>query len=442
MRLIIFLTSLSLFTLAIDAQENLSVEEAIAIGLKNNYQIQIAKRGVEIAKANNSEAAAGRYPKVDLNVGVQNNLNDQNNPASFINGAFYNGGLNGSLDATWVIFDGYKVDVNKGRLAELQNQSEHNVSLAVEGMMKNIMQAYYQILVQQEQLDVLDQLLDLSRDRIRYQEVRKEFGQAGSFDLLQTQDAYLNDSTTYIIQQYGIETAFRNLNIAMGEEDVEKEYTLTDKLTFEPKPYVFEELQSKLYSNNRNVQNLMINRELAKINTDLQRTTKYPRVSLGGGLGMSGSLFKLFATNPQTGDPFELQNGNASNGYINLGLSYNLYNGGAVKRNIQSAELEVLNAQLNIDDLKRQLSAQLQNLLASYNQQLQLINITDRLLENAQQNIDIAQERFKGGQMNSFDYRAIQLSYLNANQSKLNAILNLKNTEIEIMQLVGDIKVN
>ena len=40
--------------------------------------------------------------------------------------------------------------------------------------------------------------------------------------------------------------------------------------------------------------------------------------------------------------------------------------------------------------------------------------------------------------ISSFDYRSIQLAYINASQSKLRAIFNLKNMDTELVRLIGD----
>ena len=85
------------------------------------------------------------------------------------------------------------------------------------------------------------------------------------------------------------------------------------------------------------------------------------------------------------------------------------------------------------------MSNQLQNALANYNNQLRLVKLTENLIDNAQQNLTIGEERFKGGLITSFDYRNIQLSFVNASQARLNAIFNLKNTEVELMRLTGDL---
>lgn len=291
--------------------------------------------------------------------------------------------------------------------------------------------------MQQEQLKVISDVLLLSRDRIAYQEVRKEFGQATSFDLLQTQDAYLSDSTTLLIQQNNLNNTLRNLNRAMGVDDFTQQYLLTTPLDETPKRYLFNDLQQRMLASNVNLQNSYLNRELAKANTQLRESEKYPILSVDIGASFNENFSKLNAINPQTGEQFGSVNGNAFTGFANVSLVYPIYTGGIRKRNIANAKVEEIVAQLGVEDLKRNLSMQLANNYATYENQLQLIELTDRLLENAARNLEIAEERFKGGLISSFDYRTIQLNYINASQSRLNAYFNLKLTETELIRLTG-----
>ena len=58
-------------------------------------------------------------------------------------------------------------------------------------------------------------------------------------------------------------------------------------------------------------------------------------------------------------------------------------------------------------------------------------------LENASRNLEIAKDRFENGLISSFDYRTIQLGYLNASQSRLEARFNLINSQIALLNLTG-----
>ncbi len=419
------------------AQTPLSLSQAIETGLSNNYQVQISERREAVARNNNSYAAAGRYPSINFNLNSNNALTNQNNPASFINGGFLNGGVTGNIDLAWTVFDGYKVRINKKRFEELEQQSQGNTRQVVETTIQQIILAYQQVLIQMDQLKVLQEVLSLSRDRVAYQEIRREFGQAGTFDILQNTDAYLNDSTNVLIQQQSFLTAVRNLNLAMGVDQINQSYTFTDTLGIEREVYDYESLQTEMYASNIQLQNLLFSRSLASIEREFQESFRYPSVRINTGANATGTLFQLFDDNPQTGEPFPLTAGNSLSYYVNFSASLPLYDAGARKRNIQNAMVEEQITQLSIEDLKRTLSVQLANNLETYRNQLQLLELTEALLRNAQQNLDIAAERFQAGQINSFDYRTIQLAYINGSQSRLNAIFNLKNTETELIRLTG-----
>ena len=101
--------------------------------------------------------------------------------------------------------------------------------------------------------------------------------------------------------------------------------------------------------------------------------------------------------------------------------------------------MEAKIADLTIANQERNLSSQIEDAVANYNDQIRLINLTESLLANARRNMEIAEERFKAAQINSFDYRTIQLSYLNADVARLNSIFNLKMAEMEIDRLTGDL---
>lgn len=430
----------SLFTINLSvAQTSVSLSEAIEIGLANNYQIKIAEKQVAIAQNNNTLKATGRYPVVDFNLSSNNTFNTTNNPASFIpKVTSLNAGLTPSVDAQWVIFDGFTFKINKKRLEQVEEQSEGQVQLAIENTIRSIMLAYYQAIIQKEQLAALESVIDLSRSRIEYQKVKQEFAQAGSFDILQSEDAYLNDSTTLVIQKNSYDIALLNLKLSMGVDDLSTNYIPNESFDISKENYVFEELETEMFSKNQNLKQLYISQQLARLNTELQEANKRsPTISLGTGISLNGNSFWQSGVNPISQEAFGGGLSGNINYYANVTGTYRLYDAGARRRNVQNAKLEEQITQLNVDDLKINLSSQLKITLENYNNQLALVALTERLIASSEKNLEIAEERFKGSLITSFDYRSVQLSYINASQSRLNAIFNLKNTEIELIRLMG-----
>ncbi|MCO6477593.1 MAG: TolC family protein [Phaeodactylibacter sp.] len=425
---------------AVFAQQELSLSQAIETGLANSYQIRITEAREDIAANNNDWAVAGRFPTINLTLNSNNNYRDLSNPGSVLRTSnTVNTGVSPGVEANWTLFNGYRVRYAKEQLEVQEQLSEGNIKITVENTIQSIIQAYYNALVQQEQLDVVQEVLILSRDRVEYQELRKEFGQASTFDILQTQDAYLNDSTNYVLQANTFQTAIRNLNLAMGVDDLNTPYRLADALTYDVDDYRLEDLQQQMLNSNNQLQNQYVNRELASVNTRIQETSLYPTVQMRTGLAYDVALSLGEQQFSFEMEPRELPRVAAKTftGFLNFTASYPIFDAGVRRTRIENAKTEELIAQHNINDLKRTLNNQLANTLATYNTQKRLVEVTTALVENAHRNLEIAEERFRGGLINSFDYRTIQVSYINASQQRLNALFNLKNTETELIRLIG-----
>lgn len=438
-KILLFLLGMGLVSNLMRAQEVLGLADAIAVALEQNYQIRIADQNADIAERNNDWAVAGRFPSLDALLGFNNGYTNINNPASFLPElTSVSTAAIPSVEASMVLFDGFRVQLTKQQLEQVARLSRGSASLAVEQVIQGVILAYYAVLIQQEQLGVLEEVLTLSKDRIAYQETRQAFGQAGSFELLQSRDAYLSDSTNWLLQRNNVDAALRNLNLSMGVSDTEKRYVLTDRLDFSPADYVLPDLEARMLASNLTLQNLAINQELAGINTRLQESTRSATISARAGLTYNWSLSAGTGT-LRTGETLSLDalTANTLNGFVNIGASINLFDGGVRNRRIENARVEEQIAQYNLEDTRLRLHTRLRNTHAAYNNQKALLELSMRLLDNARENLRIAEERLKGGQINSFDYRTIQLGYISAAQGRLNALYNLKNTETELLGLVG-----
>jgi len=424
----------------------LSLSDAVQRGLENNYQIRIATNAVAIAENNDDWALAGRYPTINFSLSPGISFRDNTNPASIVSKSSvfsYNAAPGANLD--WTLFNGHRVRFTKAQSERQVELSAGQLKLQVENTVQQVIQAYNNALVQRDRITVLEQVLQLSRDRIEYQEVRREFGQAGAFDAIQATDAYLNDSTNLVLQQVAYENALRDLFLVIGEENPTLEVQLTDELRAPITLYDREALSQRLLASNRSLQNLLVNRELANLNTKITESAKAPTIGLNAGLSYAWDVQTGTQTFDFGGDqpPNELDLPGVAartlNANVGVIVNYLLFDGGARKRRIETAQLQEINAQLDYEANKQNLLMLLNNTLSTFDNQLQVLSLTEQLIENAGRNLSIAEERFKGGVITSFDYRQVQISYINATFSRLSAMQNLKNTETELLRLTGQI---
>ncbi len=439
-----YIIAINIFLLSfnfVQAQESLNLESAILLGLENNFGIKIADRQIEIAKNSDNWTNAGRTPTIDLNlivpnvVGIANNFNGI--IGSNLSQETYSGSISPSVDANWQIYNGNRNKINKTQLEQQVNQQEQFRQVEVQNSIRDIVKNFYLALFQKERIEVLKTVLQLSEDRIAYENIRKEFGGSSTFNLLQLEDAFLSDSTNLINQENDYNTAVHNLLLSMNVDAQPSDYQLVGKLEHSPVLLSEDELFNQLVSQNVNLQNLLLAERLTMLNTDLTKTSQKPTVNLGSSFNPSGNGFLLFGKNPNTNEKYGFNLGYNINWSVNLSANMRIYDGGLRKQNIQNAQIQEEIARLNTQETERALTQQLRIFIDSYNNQLRVLDIVNARLKNAQRNIEIAEERFKSGQISSFDYRQIQVAYINANFLRSSTLFNIISAKTDIEWITG-----
>lgn len=444
---ILILSLLPFATLRAQDPEPLSLSDAVQVGLSENFGIRIEQQNVEIARTNNTWGAAGRWPTISLGISQNLNLRDVQNAANPFQptGLTISNGFGPSVSVSWVLFDGFRVLANRERLEALERLSRGNAQVVIENAVQGIITQYYLVQLEQERLSVLDKVFQLSKDRYAYVKLRSELGSAVTFDVLQEQNAFLTDSSNYVTQQITAINALRNLNLLMGQE-VGERYRLTDSLEVTPNQYEIEELYERMIASNSNLRNQYINLEIAQADTRLAKTERYPRLSLNinGSYDLSRQDLSQanFPVNPNGGgvsDRALVTNQTTSNYAGGLTLNYLLFDGGRVRRALTNSSTQERISQLQIDELKTSLRNDLVATYDLYNVRQKLLSISQQNVESADLNLSLAEERFRNGTINSFDYRQIQVNYLNTALNNLQAEYNLIESETELLRLTGGI---
>jgi len=425
-----------IFSTVVPAQEQMTLEQAIVIGLENNFRIKVARGNVRIALNNNSWATTGKPPTVDLNGSFTSGLNyDTNN---FVNpdGVAYNGRISASLDAQWIPFNGGRFEATKDILNKQVSQAELQEDVEANTLFRSITQQYYAVLFEKERLEVLREVLQLSRARIEFERIKKEFGTSNSYNILQFETAAMTDSTNLVSQKVQVEIAKRNLYNTLDLSG-NQSYTFPDRLSVESEKLNAEKLKERLSEESFTLKSLMMIDELNRLNSELESRNRKPTLVLGATAGFSETVFKVFKENPQTGEPVPAVFPSNVNIGVSANFNWRLFDGGLALQQQEGARLQTEISKLNLLEAQAELNNQLEILITNYELQQQVLELTDQQINLARRNLEMTMEQFKAGRITSLDYRNVQLQFLNAAFSKVNAIYNLLITKTEIDWLVG-----
>ncbi len=416
----LLLFSCLLLMMNLQAQESLSLSVALEQAMANNYGIIISRAGTEIASINNEWGNAGRYPTIGFDASDNNSYN--------LNGGTYSNRFSAGIGLNWLLFDGFRVQFTKELLEGREALSQGQLAVMLENTIEDVILAYYNVLLQNEQLAVLGHVMQLSSDRYDYEKTKQQLGGSVTYNVLQAQNVYLNDKGNFLNQEVVARNAVRNLNFIMGIEP-DRTWGFTEEFAADTSEYVLSDLMSRMKSSNQVLQNQYTNLLLNETQTDIQRSAYFPSLSLGAGMDLAQSW---------TGSGGDLSAGTGSFApYGNLRLSYDIYAAGARRRSVEIARINEEIARVEIEEMEHALTNELFNLFDYYGVRVELLRVADENLAAAELNMSISEEKYRSGVINSFNYRDIQLIYLTASIRRLQAVFNLISSRTQLTRITG-----
>ena len=412
--------------LTASAQAPLQREGAVALALEHNLGVQIARLNVEQAEVNDAWGAAGALPQIGLNTNLSGAVSDQSeNPTSFIQERLESQSVSIGGQLNWVVFDGLGMFANKRALETLVEQADGQARLIIEQTIAATLQAYDAVLLQQEVLATLDAAVDAAEARLDWMGQRVAFGAAAEFDRLQVESGLLSDRLSRMQQALAVEVAFRALNQLMGQPRNTQWVLSALEL---PSMRDFSRLETLVLSDGTTMENARIAESLARTGLQQAQARMSPTIALTASQGDQRSQF---AVGDLSGD------GRTKNIAASVVLNFNLFNGGATRRGIQQAKLQVLAAEQSRANQEQEVLRIFADTRQRWQTAADSYALAVQLEDNATASAAIAEQRFKSGAMNSLDFREVELQRLRAEQAVLQALQSWLAADVELDRLAG-----
>lgn len=415
-----------------NAQEVLSLEDAVKIALENNYEIKIAKNDLKIDQTNVTAGNAGMLPKATASITHNNNLQNlsqtrTDGTSTSLNNAKSNS-LNYGVGLDWTIFDGFKMFAKKDQLQELQKLGETQLKLTIITKISDVQAAYYNLVQQQQQLAALDTTIVISNQRVNLAKNRFTIGKASKLEVLNAQVDINTDKVMLLRQQ----ELYKNSKIALNQllaRDNQIDFKVVADFTMESK-LEFAELKALAEKQNPQIEALIISKKVAELELKQVKSGRYPTVKVNTGYNFAESHSSLGFTTQ------------ASARGLNYGFSasLNLFDGFAQKRNETIANLQIENSTLQIEQQNQALNTQLATSYQTYLTNLELIDLEATNEAIAKQNLDITLDKFHIGTITTLEFRTAQLNYVNAKVRYSDAQFQAKLSEIALKELAGAIQ--
>ena len=413
------------------SQEVISLQQALALGLKNNYSIILQQNDAQIAKNNNTLGNAGFLPSLNLTAS-QNNTISTTHQEQF-SGAVKdvkNGksnALNVGAQLNWTVFDGLNMFVSHKMLGVLEDLGENGTRIVLEGTVSDITLSWYSIIQMKKLVKVAQDAVHLSMQRKRIAAAKVSLGAGSQLMMLQSTVDLNADSTRLIRQLVMLSNARADFNHLLCRNPVTP-FEIHDSIQLSsPRPY--DTLLSEALRQNSRLTAARLNQDLARLGVRQAQSDRYPQVNLTAG-------YTYGTLNSQSGF---LQYNQSYGPSYGINLSYNLFNGFNVTRAVKNAKILMNSGEIEVEDAGLAVQTSLYKTHQEFNANLEIVKMQLTNVGVAGENVNIAFEKYKLGSINDIELREIQQKLIDAEYQLILSQFEAKKAEVELQRLSGEL---
>lgn len=426
-----FLIAMLLGFPSIQAQEVLSVEEAIRIALEKNYSVLSSKNLVEITKVQNNFGNAGMSPTVSATGSY--NLSDLNSYQEFATGAVQerlgakSNGLGASLNVSWTVFDGLKMFAVKKRLDINENLSALELKKQLENTIYSVIVAYYDIVRTKELIKAENQNLTIYSERKKIAQLKYDIGSASKVDLLLSQTDESKAQSALIQLDLNLLQAKTALNTLLNRS-ADIDFITSDSIVVFYDPDLNDLKKSSLQNNT----GILVSRQveqsyLQSIKEARSSNIPFLQVNASYLMNQSKNEAGFLSVNRQSG--------------FNAGLTANwlIFNGNKNRKLVQERQILALNQRLITEQTMQVVDALTYISYQKFQLNKQMVKMERQNLLNTKEVMDISVERYRSGKADLME-TIISQKYLEDSQVRyINALYAMKIAETDLLRVNGSL---
>lgn len=415
--------------------DSLTVEQAVAYSLRNNYAIMLAKQDSAVAAINYEYRNAAFFPRLNGSGSLLFSNNSQKQ--TLADGSEKNrkgiktSNFSSALNLNWTVFDGFRMFLLRDQIGLAINQGSLTIKSTVANTVATVINTYYDIVRQKQQLRNVEEQLQLASDRLRLAQYKFDIGAGIKPDVLQAKIDFNNSTAARLNQLSLIDQRKQTLNQLMNVAPATN-YNVSDTIPVQTE-LVLGNLLNNFSLSSPELQLARSNIDLAELNVRLVKASRYPTVSL-----VSAYNFNRTSSNQvinQFSPLFNLNHG------WNYGITANIpiLNNFTVKQQIRQAQLAADFQSLQYKNQEQLLNTNLLNTYRSYDAQKSVVTTLDTSVGLARENLYIERERYRLGHTTFIELRQAEENVSTIITNLINARYNLKLAETELLRLRGEL---
>ena len=424
------LATVALMSIA-NAQEIISLKEAVNFALENKSDAKRADLAIRKAEYKIDEARSGALPQVSANAGLQYNpivqemaLTMGGQTTVIKMGQPWNSSL--GVNVYQNLFD-QRVFTGLKAAKTTREFYQVNADLTDEQIIERVATAYYQVFVQEEKLNTIEKSYENTNKVQKIIKSLVDNGLAKPIDLdrIIVQLNNISSSRQQLIN--AVQISKNALKFYMGYP-IGQEINLEEN-SIEPNSLLIEDQMD--VENRTEYKVLSKQRELLGFAKEAERASLYPTIGLAGNYGLQEYREKFITSKSYTWSDL------AS---IGLSVKVPIFSGGLTKAKINQAEIDLLDIEEQINDTKLGLDLEYQNAKAQIENTLKSVDIQKENVSLAEKVLGNTQNNYQQGLASLTEILDAENALTDARNNYSNALLEYKIAEVALIKAKGDLK--
>jgi len=385
----------------------LSLDDSIALALQNNAAIKIAGEDREKSEWGISEAKAGKLPSMSL--GSNYSVKD-----------FSAGGdVSNSLRLNWQVYSGGRVE-GQVKQAELGlTSADLNVEKTKQQIKLDATTGYYNVLQTSNMVSVNQATVNGLQEHLKMVQAQYDAGVVAKADVLRSEVELANAEQNLTKAQNNYDLAVSALLNTMNI-DANTELSLKNELTYAPYDKTLEESIALAKANRPDAAQAEVNINNAATGVKIAQSGNLPSVSMSASTGLS--------------DSFALQDDSWS---INLAANWNIFDGGVTKAKIKQAETSLDKAKLQAEQTMDSIEQEVRQSYLSMQEAEKRLKTTEVAVGKAEEDLDIAREKYNAGVGTNLDVIDAQLALTQAKTNHIQALYDFNVNKAKLDKAIG-----
>jgi outer membrane protein TolC len=406
--------------------EQLTLERCVAIALMKNPTLVAAKGTMNATESRVGQAKANYYPQLNWTSGYS-----RISPAS---GGSQGNSLSTGSSGGSSAFDQYTSGAtlsqniydfgrtsNAVKISNLNfDASRSDLENVTEQVVFSVKQSYYAVVQAKYNRLVAEDTVKQTQQHLEQAKGFFEVGTKPKFDVIKAEVDVSNAKLNLIKLGNNYQIAVVNLNNAMGIPSA-PEYTLHENLVFDRYEITFDEALAKAYENRPDVKSAVAKRQAAETSIDSAKSNFYPFLTGNAGYNWSGGRIDQMEHSWNVGAI----------------LSFPIFSGFLTKYQVSEAKANLDVQKANEESLKQTVFLEVQQAYLTLRAAEEAIPTAKLGVEQAQENLDIANGRYAAGVGNPIEVTDAEVSLATARLNYIQALYADKVAQAALEKAMG-----